>query len=261
MKNQKKDGVRPKIAKWHFVSLLWTFITQALNGLLRHFQCLKSSAGIPLAVEKGPQSIAPLQAKLWPFKEGNCQKRTKIEAKVPLFGNPFSNLHNSGLKRSCAKIQKPQIISLAWASYRKGPRSSYGNSKRATIWGISPNLVKIAHLCSNTHFSSLEPKIQKPGTITGKCSCYRTGTQDSGTSGRQATATILFNWLYLWPEIISLKCLRILRRTWVHNTQGRQDKGSEIHSGGYLLRVFILACCQHINSLTAVLLINRCPDH
>ena len=32
---------------------------------------LKSSAGSPLAVEKGPRSIAPLRAKLWPFKEGN----------------------------------------------------------------------------------------------------------------------------------------------------------------------------------------------
>ena len=56
--------------KWRFVWLLWTLISQAWNGLLRHFQCLKSSAGNPLAVEKGPRSIAPKGAELWPFKEG-----------------------------------------------------------------------------------------------------------------------------------------------------------------------------------------------
>ena len=53
-----------------FVSLLWTLISQAWNGLLRHFQCLKSSAGNSLAVEKGPRSIAPQGAELWLFKEG-----------------------------------------------------------------------------------------------------------------------------------------------------------------------------------------------
>ena len=48
--------------------------------------------------------------------------------------------------------------------------------------------------------------------------------------------------------------------TWVHNTQGSQHTGSRIFSGGYLFGVSILACCQHINSLTAVLIINRCPQ-
>ena len=56
--------------KYQIVSLLWTLISQAWNGLLRHFQCLKSSAGNSLAVEKGPRSIAPQGAELWPFKEG-----------------------------------------------------------------------------------------------------------------------------------------------------------------------------------------------
>ena len=46
------------------MSLLWTLISQAWNGLLRHFRCLKSSAGNSLAVEKETGSIAPLQAKL-----------------------------------------------------------------------------------------------------------------------------------------------------------------------------------------------------
>ena len=53
-------------------------------------------------------------------------------------------------------------------------------------------------------------------------------------------------------KITIMEYLRILKRTWVHNTQGRQDKGSKIFSGGYLFGVFILACCQHINSLIAV---------
>ena len=53
---------------------------------------------------KGPGSIAPMRAELWPFKEGTHQKRTKIGAKVPLFGNPFSNEHISGLEWSFAKI-------------------------------------------------------------------------------------------------------------------------------------------------------------
>ena len=61
-------------------------------------------------------------------------------------------------------------------------------------------------------------------------------------------------------KITIMEYLRILKRTWVHNTQGRQDKGSKICSGGYLFGVFILACCQHMNSLTAVLIINRCPQ-
>ena len=54
----------------------------------------------------------------------------------------------------------------------RGP--SYGHSKRATVIGISSNLMKIAHLCSNTHFSGLEwsfGKIQKPRTIRMKCPC------------------------------------------------------------------------------------------
>ena len=38
-------------------------------------------------------------------------------------------------------------------------------------------------------------------------------------------------------------------------------QGFQVRSGGYLFRVFILACCQHINSLTAVLILNRCPYH
>merc|ERR1711911_280469 len=96
-----------------------TLISQAWNGLLRHFQCLKSSTGNPLPVEKGPGSIAPLRAELWPFKEGTRQICLKIEAKVPFFVNPFSNAHISGLEWSFAKIQKPQIISWGLASHRK----------------------------------------------------------------------------------------------------------------------------------------------
>ena len=80
---------------------------------------LKSSARDPLPVEKGPGSIAPLRAELWPFKEGTRQFYPKIDAKVANFVNPFSNAHFSGLKWSFSKIQKPQIISLALASHRK----------------------------------------------------------------------------------------------------------------------------------------------
>ena len=106
------------------MSLLWTLISQAWNGLLRHFQCLKSSAGNPLAVEKGPGSIAPLRAELWPFKEGTRQFYPKIDAKVANFVNPFSNAHISGLEWSFAKIQKPQSISWALASHRKRKRAN-----------------------------------------------------------------------------------------------------------------------------------------
>ena len=184
--------------KCQIVWLLWTLISQAWNGLLRHFQCLKSSAGNPLAVEKGPGSIAPLWAELWPFKEGTRQICLKIEAKVPLFGNPFSNAHISGLEWSFAKIQKPMIISWALASHRK--RTQVNCTSGGQAMAIQRELPSVeflqnwwqnAHLCSNTCFSGLEwsfAKIQKPRTIRMKCSCHGTGTQDSGTSGRQATA-------------------------------------------------------------------------
>ena len=44
----------------------------------------------------------------------------------------------------------------------------------------------------------------------------------------------------------NLECLRHRKCTWVHNSQGSKYKGSRICSGGYLFRVFILACCQNI---------------
>ena len=120
---------------------------------------------------------------------------------------------------------------------------------------ISPKLVKNAHLCSNTRFSGLEwsfSKIQKPRTIRMKCSCHGTGTQDSGTSWRQATAWqswlpsqdfhqfcsidyisgLKWNFLEIQKsKIISLEYLIILRMTWGYITQGRQDKGSKFARG------------------------------
>ena len=114
-----------------FVWLLWTLISQAWNGLLRHFQCLKSSAGNPLAVEKGPGSIAPLRAELWPFKEGNRQFYPKIGANVTDFVTTFSNAHISGLEWSFAKIQKPQIISWGLASHRKRIQVNCTSGSRA----------------------------------------------------------------------------------------------------------------------------------
>ena len=51
---------------------------------------LATPAGSPLDVRKGPGSIAPLGAELWPFKEGNHKK--KIHAKVQHFANPFLNM-------------------------------------------------------------------------------------------------------------------------------------------------------------------------
>ena len=97
VKTKKRRSLVKNCSKVTFVWLLWALISQTWNGLLRHFQCPKSSAGNPVAVEKGPGSIAPLWGELWPFKEGNRQFYPKIEAKVPLFGNPFSNAHISGL--------------------------------------------------------------------------------------------------------------------------------------------------------------------
>ena len=117
--------------KWRFVWLLWTLISQAWNGLLRHFQCPKSSAGNALAVEKGPGSFAPLRAELWPFKEGTRQICLKIEAKVPLFVTTSSNAHISGLEWSFAIIQKPMIISWALASHRKRTQVNCTSGGRA----------------------------------------------------------------------------------------------------------------------------------
>merc|ERR1711911_199526 len=173
-----------------------TLISQAWNGYLRHFQCLKSSAGNPLPVEKGPGSFAPLRAELWPFKEGTRQKRTKSDAKVANFVNPFSNAHFSGLSGVFQKFKSLRSTVWHWLAIEKGSRSIAPQG--GELWPIkegnclwnSPNLVKIARLCSNTHFSGLEwsfTKIQKPRTIRMKCSCHRTGTLDSGTSERHAT--------------------------------------------------------------------------
>ena len=117
--------------KCQIVWLLWTLISQAWNGLLRHFQCPKSSAGNSLAVEKGPGSIAPLRAELWPFKEGNRQFYPKIGAIVANFVTTFSNAHISGLESSFAKIQKPQIISWALASHRKRTQVNCTSGGRA----------------------------------------------------------------------------------------------------------------------------------
>ena len=87
------------------LGLILSYKLQQLGLILSYkLQCLKSSAGNPLAVDKGPGSIAPLWAELWPFKEGNHQFYPKIDAKVPLFVTTFSNAHISGLEWSFAKI-------------------------------------------------------------------------------------------------------------------------------------------------------------
>ena len=59
----------------HLLTTSMDFCATTLNpyksGLEWTFECLISTAENPLAVAKGPGSIAPLQAELWPFKEGN----------------------------------------------------------------------------------------------------------------------------------------------------------------------------------------------
>ena len=50
---------------------------------------------------------------------------------MPLFVNPFSNAHISGLEWSFAKIQKPQIISWALASHRKRIQVNCTSGSRA----------------------------------------------------------------------------------------------------------------------------------
>ena len=117
--------------KYQIVWLLCALISQAWNGLLRHFQCPKSSAGNPLPVEKGPGSIAHLRAELWPVKQSNRQRRTKSEANVTDFVTTFSNAHISGLEWSFAKIQKPQIISLTLACHRKRTQVNCTSGGRA----------------------------------------------------------------------------------------------------------------------------------
>ena len=136
--------------KYQIVSLLWTLISHAWNGLSRHFQCLKSSAGSPLVVEKGPGSIAPLRAELWPFKEGNRQKRKKIDANFTNFVNPFSNAHISGLEWSFVKILKPQINSLALASHRKRTQVNCTSGSRAMAIQRG-NFFKFGENCSSVY--------------------------------------------------------------------------------------------------------------
>ena len=46
-------------------------ISQALSGVLQKFKSLRSSVWHWLALEKEPRSIAPQEAELCPFKEGN----------------------------------------------------------------------------------------------------------------------------------------------------------------------------------------------
>ena len=182
--------------KCQIVWLLWTLISQAWNGLLRHLQFLKSSAGNSLAVEKGPGSIAPLWAKLWPFKEGNRQFYPKIEANVTDFVTTFSNAHISGLEWSFAKIQKPQIISWALASHRKRTQVNCTSGGQAIavqrgqpsveflqIWWKLLICVQtlVSHAWSGVmqKFKNLEPS---------EWSALAMEQAPSGTSGRQATA-------------------------------------------------------------------------
>ena len=72
---------------------------------MQKFKSPRSSVGHWLAIEKGSRSIAPQGAKLWPFKEGNRQK--KIDAKVPFFVNPSSNVDISGLEEFCKNSKAP----------------------------------------------------------------------------------------------------------------------------------------------------------
>merc|ERR1711911_388534 len=175
-----------------------TLISQAWNGLLRHLQCLKSSAGNPLAVEKGPGSFAPLRAELWPFKEGTRQKRTKSDAKVANFVNPFSNAHFSGLSGVFQKFKSPRSSVWHWLAIEKGSRSIAPQG--AKLWPFKEgnrlrNFSKFSENRSSVFkHSFLRPGVEfcknlKPRTIRMKCSCHGTVTQDSGTSGRQATSS------------------------------------------------------------------------
>ena len=67
-----------------FVSILWTLMTQARNGLLLQL-CPSPSPGSVLAIRKEFRSIGPLGSKLLSFKI--CQICLKIEAS--LFLNAF----------------------------------------------------------------------------------------------------------------------------------------------------------------------------
>ena len=260
--------------KYQIVSLLWTLISQAWNGLLRHFQCLKSSAGNPLAVEKGPGSIAPLRAELWPFKEGTRQICLKIEANVTDFVTTFSNAHISGLEWSFAKIQKPQIISWALASHRKRTQVNCTSGSRAMaiqrgqpseeflqIWWKS--LICVQTLISQAwsgvlqKFKNLEPSEwsalameQWPRTVApleGKLHPVKVGNRHRIFTNF-VQLTVSWAWNGLFQKFKRLKSIvwsawAFGKRTKLHNTQESQERGFRIRSGGYLFRVFILACC------------------
>ena len=90
---------------------------------MRHFQCLKSSAGNSLAVEKGPGSIAPLGAELWPFKEGNRQRRTKSDANVTDFVNHFQTRISQAWNGLLRHFQCLKSSAGHWLAIEKGPRS------------------------------------------------------------------------------------------------------------------------------------------
>ena len=141
VKTNKSAKSSQKMAqKWHCVSLLYAFLSQAWNWLLRYFQCLKSSAG---SCRKRTQDLGQLH--LYRPSYGHLKRvfYPKIEANMPIFSNPFSNTHISGLEWSFAKIQNQNSKVWHWLAPEKGE-------------GISPNLVKIACLCSNACFSGME---------------------------------------------------------------------------------------------------------
>ena len=131
---------------------------------MRHFQCLKSSAGNSLAVEKGPGSIAPLWAELWPFKEGNRQRRTKSEANVTDFVNHFQTRISqawNGLLRHFQCLKSSAGNSLA---VEKGPRSIAPQG--AELWPFKEgyrllNFSKIGDNCSSVFkHSFLRPGVE-----------------------------------------------------------------------------------------------------
>ncbi len=76
-------------------------------------------AGSPLDVGKGPGSIAPLGAELWPFKEGNHKKNSCKSAAFcqSIFKHAYLSI--LGVEWSFEKNQKHQINSLPFASHTK----------------------------------------------------------------------------------------------------------------------------------------------
>ena len=158
--------------KCQIVWLLWTLISQAWNGLLRHFQCLKSSAGHWLAIEKGPRSIAPQGAELWPFKEGYRQLNfSKIGDKTLICVQTLVSQAWSGVLQKFKNLEPSEWSALAM---KQAPRTVAPLEGKLQLDRVGKRHRIFTNFGKNDHISGLKwtfSVIQKAKIISMECSC------------------------------------------------------------------------------------------